>query len=221
MGKVSSDSQTVAHTMETIYRAYLQALASTLGPTASSMRVNGSRASNKAQACGWVPRATPTSGSGPREPLMAMGSTPGSMGIDMRGSSSTGSSMAKESNASTMEIFIKDSIIRGNLRAMGSTTGPMAAISRAISRLVSGRDRVSGKKIQEMEINMKVCTTMTRNMVSVLLLGPLETITKAIIKMNSGTAMEKCTGLTKAIIRANGRMELSMVKDKYISLGKG
>jgi hypothetical protein len=74
-----------------------------------------------------------------------------------------------------------------------------------------------GKEDQAILISTKVNMLMTKNVDMVYLLGPVETFIKATISMMWGMAMDKCTGMTKAVIKECGRKESSMVKVKYFN----
>lgn len=67
-----------------------------------------------------------------------------------------------------------------------------------------------GKKAQENQINTKENTPMIENVVTVYLLGRLETYTRGRILMMLGTGMGKCTGVMGVVIRGTGKRGYSM-----------
>jgi hypothetical protein len=81
-------------------------------------------------------------------------------------------------------------------------------------------DRENGKKEQMLPIVTltKVNTSLTRKMEWVLLLGKAVTSIAVVIKTMNDTDMGKCTGLTVAVTKVNGKMVSSMVLVEWSSL---
>lgn len=70
-------------------------------------------------------------------------------------------------------------------------------------------DKVFGKKVQEIAINIKENILMTKKMDMEYLHGQQETYIKAIMKQISETVMERCIGMMAAFSKDSGRMEFS------------
>lgn len=71
--------------------------------------------------------------------------------------------MAKELKDSSMEIFTKASFKTINRMDMESIIGKIKVISKEIFPMVLDRVRVSGKKVQETVISMKVSIKMIKS----------------------------------------------------------
>lgn len=71
---------------------------------------------------------------------------------------------------------------------------------------------VYGNVAQEIQINIKVCIKMIKNVVMVFSPGQVAMFTKAIILMICGMVMEKCIGVMEVVTKVIGRREFSMDK---------
>lgn len=107
-----------------------------------------------------------------------------------------------------------------NLLGLGNITGLMEAILKVYLKMVYVMGKVSGREDLEIVISMKGNMLTIRSLAMVFSLGQLVMFIKAIMKMIQEMDMAKCTGVMEVIIKANGKMEFNMVKDKFMCLDK-
>lgn len=149
-----------------------------------------------------------------------MGYIHGLMAIAMRENLDNVLSMDRGFKNLQTEIYIKDYMLMENLLGLGNITGLMEAILKVYLKMVYVMGKVSGREDLEIVISMKGNMLTIRSLAMVFSLGQLVMFIKAIMKMIQEMDMAKCTGVMEVIIKANGKMEFNMVKDKFMCLDK-
>lgn len=105
-----------------------------------------------------------------------------------------------------MVIFTKVGFIKGSSKDMDNSIGMMEAILKVALKMVSGADKVYGKRVQEWAINMKALLLIIKKKVMEYTHGNQGIYIKGIIKPIWGTDMVRCIGKMVISIKASGKM---------------